>query len=144
MEKTGKKREGLKVAAIVLDVMMLVWFGLFFIWVWIDSDSRFLEAVIVNRLLNPFTTGAYLMGIAMMLHYAVFRGVPGRLLMSILYLYMFVFSLVGVMGVEEWKDLLIYAPHPVIVILTVIIVVRQYRKARAGERESAGGQKEIE
>lgn len=144
MRKTGKKRDGLKVAAIVLDVMMLVWFAFFLCWVWIDTDSRFLETVLVNRLLNPFTTGAYLMGIAMMLHYAAFRGIPGRLLMSILYLYMFVFSLVGVMGMEEWKDLLIYAPHPVIVTLTVIIVVRQYRKARAVEKESAGGQKEIE
>lgn len=110
----------------VMDAVFLLYFVLLFYFVHTMSDSRVLLAIFVR--VNPFTLGAYYMGLTAVVHLIAFKNVLSRALIWIVYLFVAVCSLVAIMGITEMWEFIIYVPHVIFILLgiTVLIVQRTY------------------
>ena len=113
----------LKPLTICLNFLIIVYFAGAALWV---SDiygtyDALYEPIIT--VLNPFTIGAYVLGVVMLLNYIVFDKIVIKITLSVLYILNMLFSFVGVMGAYELKDYLIYLPHAFIIVMAVCIVV---------------------
>jgi len=65
------------------------------------------------------------MGIAMLVHFLAFRNILGRIVMVTPYIFTTVISFVATMGMAHWYELLIYFPHAVIILATIVFAVKQ-------------------
>lgn len=130
MQKTNSSSNMMRVTAIVLDVIMLVYFALYFYWMFgVDSmDGHPLTTMFVT--INPMTWGAYMLGIVAVVHLFAFRNVVGRLVIVGAYFQSFIVSLVAIMGTTDWSDFAMYLPHVVIIIIGAIILRIQYKEKR--------------
>ena len=72
------------------------------------------------------TVGTYITGFAMLLHLVAFKNIIGRCLIATIYGFAFVVSIVAIMGMTTWKDLMIYVPHIVIISVAIIILYKQH------------------
>ncbi|OLR55636.1 hypothetical protein BHK98_05895 [Hornefia porci] len=128
MQEISSKVTLLRVTAIVLDVIMLLYFALYFYWMFgvADMDTHPLTRMFAT--INPMTWGTYFLGLAVLVHFMAFRNIVGRCLLIVPYFLAVLVSLIAVMGMTGWKDLAIYIPHVVVVLLGVVIIRRQYKE----------------
>ena len=73
-------------------------------------------------LINPFTIGAYLLGIVALLNLKYCRRKAYRIIFFLLYCIVAACTLVAVMGMTHWWELLMYVPHLIILVLAMILV----------------------
>ena len=81
--------------------------------------------------INPFTVGSYMMGILTLFFYVSFKHIIIKVLISLLYIYVILFSLIAVMGVTKIWELYIYIPHLIIWGIIICII----KKCDVGELE---------
>ena len=79
---------------------------------------------------NPFTTGAYILGAAILIQYIMYDNWIMKVLLSAFYGWVVLMSLVVMMGMTSAWELCIYIPHLVVIVLCGI-VTRSKQKARA-------------
>lgn len=106
--------------------------------VWI-SVGRAADSVVLRRIMAavpPFTTGSYLVAAAATLSLWADRSLIRRVLMCGIWSFMALFPLIGLMGSYGLADLLIYAPHLVLIAVAVPAVRRSLSafSDRTGER----------
>ena len=65
------------------------------------------------------------MGLFMILHLIAFRNPIGRCVICIPYILSLVVSFIATMGMTSWNDLIMYAPHILIIGLAITIMVKQ-------------------
>lgn len=83
---------------------------------------------------NPFTLGAYFLGVSVLLFCAFYRNWVLKGILCILYILVVLFSLVAVMGMESAADFLIYAPHLLIVAGITYTFWKAWQKNRLNKR----------
>mgnify|MGYP000355916099 CR=1 FL=1 len=118
----------LRVIAVVLDLIMLLYYALYFYWMFgvTDMDAHPLTRVFVT--INPMTWGTYFLGLAMLVHLMAFKNIFGRCLLILSYVLPVLVSLIAIMGMTGWSDLAIYLPHVAVIFIGVVIVRRQYKE----------------
>lgn len=102
------------VSGICVFAAMLYFIG-FYLWVMdiFEEQTQWLKSFYVN--VNPYTFGAYFFGVSVLLFCAFYRNWVLKVILCILYILIVLFSLAAVMGMESAADLLIYAPHLLII-----------------------------
>ena len=110
----GKDLAGKVVSGICVFAAMLYFIG-FYLWVTdiFKEQTQGLRLLYVN--VNPFTFGAYFLGVSVLLFCASYRNRAVKAVLCILYILIVLFSLAAVMGMESAANLLIYAPHLLII-----------------------------
>lgn len=78
--------------------------------------------------LNPFTTGAYLLGIAVLLCCTFFSSRFLKVVLCLFYGLVIFVSLAALMGADSMLDLLIYVPHLFIIGAIVYTFVKTTKK----------------
>ncbi len=118
----------------VMDAVMVIYVGLYYYWAFIagTAGTGFLSELF--DIINPLTTGAYLYGAVVLLHFSVFRNLPGRCLIAVPYLFTVISSGLMIMSVANSSDwltlILLFMPHIIIIDLAFIIIWMQQRKKR--------------
>lgn len=122
------KKISLRVIAVVLDLIMLLYYALYFYWMFgiTDMDIHPLTQVFVT--INPMTWGTYFLGLAMLVHLMAFKNIVGRCLLILSYVLSVLVSLIAIMVMTGWSDLAIYLPHVAVIFIGVVIVRRQYKE----------------
>lgn len=75
--------------------------------------------------INPFTVGAYILGLVVLAQYIICKNVIVRILVSLFYGMIIFFSLVVIMGMTELWELYIFIPHVIIVSMCIAIIFRE-------------------
>ena len=96
---------------------------MYWIFAVLDKDSHILSDLFIK--VNPMTVGTYCMGLFMILHLIAFRNPIGRCVICIPYILSLVVSFIATMGMTGWGDLIMYAPHILIIGLAITIMVKQ-------------------
>ncbi len=128
-----------RIIAAVMDAVMVVYVGLYYYWAFIagTAGTGFLSDLF--DIINPLTTGAYLYGAVVLLHFSVFRNLWGRSLMAVPYLFTVISSGLMIMSVANWSDwltlILLFVPHIIVIVLTFIIIWMQQRKNREHRKQ---------
>lgn len=131
IEKVEKKHKAAKVIALILDVVVYVYYSLNFYWMFGVADMETHPLTDLFTRINPMTIGVYIAGIAMLIHLLVFRNIFSRCVMCLPFLLSATISLVSLMGMTGWKDLIMFVPDVIILCLAVIIIVKQIYTYRA-------------
>ena len=106
---------------IMSNIAIIAYYAAFLLWaelspVVMHAYSGFLA------LINPFTIGAYLLGIVALLNLKYCRRKAYRIIFFLLYCIVAACTLVAVMGMTHWWELLMYVPHLIILVLAMILV----------------------
>ena len=56
-----------------------------------------------------------------------FRNSVGRCIICMPYILSIIVSLIAVMGMTGWNDLIMYVPHIIIIIVAIVIIVKQIK-----------------
>lgn len=72
-------------------------------------------------IVNPFTTGAYILGVAVLIQYIMYDGWIIKVLLSAFYGIVILQSFVVMMGMTSIWEMCIYIPHLIVIILCGIV-----------------------
>lgn len=133
MQKIAEKRI-IRIISALIDAIVLLYFASYMYWIFavLDMDNHLLSKLFVK--VNPMTIGTYYMGISMILHLIAFKNPIGRCVICIPYILSVIVSLIAVMGMTGWSDLIMYAPHIVIISVAITIIVKQIKRKRQFDR----------
>ena len=133
MQKIAEKRI-IRIISALIDAIVLLYFASYMYWIFavLDTDNHLLSKLFVK--VNPMTIGTYYMGISMILHLIAFKNPIGRCVICIPYILSVIVSLIAVMGMTGWSDLIMYAPHIVIISVAITIIVKQIKRKRQFDR----------
>jgi membrane-associated HD superfamily phosphohydrolase len=112
---------------IMSNVAIIAYYAAFLLWAELSQPGEG-ETVVMHAysgflaLINPFTIGAYLLGIVALLNLKYCRRKAYRITFFLLYCIVAACTLVAVMGMTHWWELLMYVPHLIILILAMILV----------------------
>lgn len=125
MQKKSEQMRIIRIISGVLDAITLMYFVSYMYWIFavLDKDSHILSDLFIK--VNPMTVGTYCMGLFMILHLIAFRNPIGRCVICIPYILSLVVSFIATMGMTGWNDLIMYAPHILIIGLAITIMVKQ-------------------
>ena len=126
MQKIVGYMRVIRIISALLDVIALMYFALYMYWILsvLDMDNHPLSVLFIK--INPMTIGTYFIGISMILHLLAFRNSVGRCIICIPYILSVIVSLIAVMGMTGWNDLIMYAQH-IIIIVAIAIIVKQIK-----------------
>lgn len=115
---TGKNQGTEKVWKAVSGICVfaaMLYFIVFYLYVMdiFEEQTQWLRLLYVN--VNPYTFGAYFFGVSVLLFCAFYRNWVLKVILCILYILVVLFSLAAIMGMDSTADLLIYAPHLLII-----------------------------
>lgn len=127
MQKIAEHMGIIRIISALLDAITLMYFASYMYWIFavLDMDNHPLSVLFIK--VNPMTIGTYCMGISMILHLVAFRNPIGRCVICIPYLFSVIVSLIAVMGMTGWSDLVMYTPHIVIISVAITIMVKQIK-----------------
>lgn len=110
----GTEKVWKAVSGICVFTAMLYFIG-FYLWVMdiFEEQTQWLKSFYVNVNLTP--SAAYFFGVSVLLFCAFYRNWVLKVILCILYILVVLFSLVAIMGMDSTADLLIYAPHLLII-----------------------------
>ena len=80
--------------------------------------------------INPFTIGAYLLGVVALLNLQYCQSKIYRIAFFVFYCIIAVCTLVAIMGMTKWWELLMYAPHLIIIVAAILIVSKRNGNTR--------------
>lgn len=83
-------------------------------------------------LVNPFTTGSYVFGAVLLIHFFLFDGVVVKLLLGVFYAMIVFVSLIAIMGMTSAVELCIYLPHLLVVVLCILVTARKWKIRQGG------------
>ena len=128
MQKIEGTSKTIKVLALVLDIVVYLYYSLNIYWMFgvIDMDTHPLTNLFIR--INPMTIGVYVAGIAMIIHLVAYRDVLSRCVMCVPFLLSATVSLISLMGMTGWKDLIIFIPNVIIIGLAIVLVIKQSAK----------------
>ena len=121
------KRNKLLTAA---NAAIIMYYMVFFLWAKL-SESDEGESVVLTAYsgiiayINPFTIGAYLLGVVALLNLKYCQSKAYRIGFFVSYCFLAVCSLVAIMGMTYWWELFMYAPHVIIIAAAIMIVSRR-------------------
>ena len=121
------KRNKLLTAA---NAAIIMYYMIFFLWAMLSEPEEG-ESVVVDAYsgfiayINPFTVGAYLLGVVALLNLKYCQSKAYRIGFFVSYCFLAVCSLVAIMGMTYWWELLMYAPHIIIIAAAIMIVSRR-------------------
>ncbi len=112
-----KENTYIKVICIITDVLAILYGGTYFYWM-ARRNSMVYENELTNffAFFNPMTYGSYFLGITLLFHCYVLKNNFGKVIIGLLYVGSAIASLIAVMGMTGWTDLLMYVPHLFIII----------------------------
>lgn len=113
-----------KIICMCVDVLAFLYVTVYFYWIFKSSTIYENELSSFFAAVNPMTYGTYILGIALILHCAVFKNMLGRVILWFIYLSSVVVSLISIMGMTGWRDFIIFVPHPLIIIVTIIVMYK--------------------
>ncbi len=124
--------KGIKQISVILDTAGMAYFLLYIIWVFLLGTEDILPGLTdFFNIINPYTTGGYVLGLIMLLHFSVQRGIVGKIIMAITFAVSFLLALPIMMVMQSNRDLLIYVPYLVKAIPTVVAAVyREYQSRK--------------
>ena len=127
MQKNLEQMRTIRIISGVLDAIALMYFVSYMYWIFavLDMDNHPLSVLFIK--INPMTIGTYFIGISMILHLLAFRNSVGRCIICIPYILSIIVSLIAVMGMTGWNDLIMYVPHIIIIIIAIAIIVKQIK-----------------
>lgn len=133
MQKIAEKRI-IRIISALIDAIVLLYFASYMYWIFavLDMDNHLLSKLFVK--VNPMTIGTYCIGISMILHLIAFKNPIGRCVICIPYILSVIVSLIAVMGMTGWSDLIMYAPHIVIISVAITIIVKQIKRKQQFDR----------
>lgn len=79
----------------------------------------------IYKYLNPFTVGAYILGLVVLVQYIMCKNVVVRILVSMFYGMIIFSSLIVIMGMTELWELYIFMPHVLIISICIVILFRE-------------------
>ena len=126
------KRNKLLTAA---NAAIIMYYMVFFLWAKL-SESDEGESVVLTAYsgfiayINPFTIGAYLLGVVALLNLKYCQSKAYRIGFFVSYCFLAVCSLVAIMGMTYWWELFMYAPHVIIIAAAIMIMSRRNDKKR--------------
>ena len=115
---------------IMSNIAIIAYYAAFLLWAELSQPGEG-ETVVMHAysgflaLINPFTIGAYLLGIVAivaLLNLKYCRRKAYRIIFFLLYCIVAACTLVAVMGMTHWWELLMYVPHLIILVLAMILV----------------------
>ena len=127
MAKTQQEIASARKHALILDIVMVVFFGAFFTWMYTTNGLAQGEFLKVFGKLNPLTVGTYCLGIVTVIHFSTFRNIFGRILMLLFYVATIVASFIIVGGTKTMMNVFMLFPHILILLLLIYVVVKKRR-----------------
>ncbi len=132
--KIPPENKKLKVSVAALEIIAVLYFVLNIVFVFclnVSEKHWYWNYILLH--LNPFTVGAYFLGVTMLLAIVAMRGFWIKVLLAVPYFVNLPLSFTAAMGMDSVTDLLIFAPHIVILILLVAAIVYTRRKENKKE-----------
>lgn len=126
------KRNKLLTAA---NAAIIMYYMVFFLWAKLSEPDEG-ESVVLTAYsgfiayINPFTIGAYLLGVVALLNLKYCQSKAYRIGFFVSYCFLAVCSLVAIMGMTYWWELFMYAPHVIIIVAAIMIMSRRNDKKR--------------
>ena len=126
------KRNKLLTAA---NAAIIMYYMVFFLWAKLSEPDEG-ESVVLTAYsgfiayINPFTIGAYLLGVVALLNLTYCQSKAYRIGFFVSYCFLAVCSLVAIMGMTYWWELFMYAPHVIIIVAAIMIMSRRNDKKR--------------
>lgn len=123
-----KHKKMINIIMLVADLLLFLYYLLFFnpgMWT-LPHEAIWNEMYAV---VNPFTTGAYILGMAILLQYIMYDDWIIKALISGFYGWIILISFIVIMGMTSVWELYIYIPHLIVAVLCGI-VTRSKQKIR--------------
>ena len=126
------KRNKLLTAA---NAAIIMYYMVFFLWAKLSEPDEG-ESVVLTAYsgfiayINPFTIGAYLLGVVALLNLKYCQSKAYRIGFFVSYCFLAVCSLVAIMGMTYWWELFMYAPHVIIIAAAIMIMSRRNDKKK--------------
>ena len=121
------KRNKLLTAA---NAAIIMYYMIFFLWAMLLEPEEGESVVVIAYSgfiahINPFTIGAYLLGVVALLNLKYCQSKAYRIGFFVSYCFLAVCSLVATMGMTYWWELFMYAPHVIIIVAAFMIASRR-------------------
>ena len=117
------------------NAAIIMYYMICFLWAMLLEPEEG-ESVVVTAYsgfiahINPFTIGAYLLGVVALLNLKYCQSKAYRIGFFVSYCFLAVCSLVATMGMTYWWELFMYAPHVIIIVAAFMIMSRRNDKKR--------------
>lgn len=126
------KRNKMVVAA---NAAIIMYYIIFFLWAECSRPGEGESAVMhaysgFIAYINPFTIGAYLLGAVALLNLKYCQSKAYRIVFFLFYLIIVVCTLVAIMGMTNLWELIMYAPHLIIIVAAILIVSKRNGNTR--------------
>ena len=112
------------------NAAIIMYYIIFFLWAECLRPGEG-ETVVMNAYsgfiayINPFTIGAYLLGAVALLNLKYCQSKTYKIAFFVFYCIIAVCTLVAIMGMTKWWELLMYAPHVIMIVAAIMIVSRR-------------------
>ena len=112
------------------NAAIIMYYIIFFLWAECSRPGEG-ETVVMNAYsgfiayINPFTIGAYLLGAVALLNLKYCQSKTYKIAFFVFYCIIAVCTLVAIMGMTKWWELLMYAPHVIMIVAAIMIVSRR-------------------
>lgn len=122
-------KKPIRIIMLVVDLLLFLYYLLFFNpGMWPLPHEEVWNAI--YAVLNPFTTGAYILGAAILLQYMMYDDWIVKALLGGFYGWIILISCIVIMGMTSLWELCIYVPHLMVAVLCGI-VTRSKQRIRA-------------
>ncbi len=121
-------KKPIRIIMLIVDLLLFLYYLLFFnpgMWT-LPHEAIWNEMYAV---VNPFTTGAYILGVVILLQYIMYDDWITKVLLSGFYGWLILISLIIIIGMTSVWELCIYIPHLIVAVLCGI-VTRSKQKIR--------------
>ena len=130
IHKQGNNRMKSNKLMVAANIAIIAYYIIFFIWAKLSEPGEG-ESVVVTAYsgfiayINPFTIGVYILGAVALLNLKYCQSKAYRIVFFVFYCILAVCSLVAIMGLTYWWELLMYVPHVIIIVAAIMIVSRR-------------------
>jgi len=132
---------------IIINIGLILTYALVFLYyamfipfiaanTWIMENEFIWEKI--YAIINPFTTGTYILGLIVMSQYIIYDSLVLKILISLFYGMIVFLSLIVTMGMTKWWELYIFLPHIIIASLCVLVSYRKWRRKKQAKHYNAG------
>ena len=112
------------------NAAIIMYYMFFFLWAELSEPGDGESAVMLAYsgfigYINPFTIGAYLLGAVALLNLKYCQRKAYRIAFFVFYCIIALCTLVSIMGMTYWWELLMFAPHVIVMVAAIIIVSKR-------------------
>ena len=117
------------------NAAIIMYYIIFFLWAECSRPGEGESAVMhaysgFIAYINPFTIGAYLLGAVALLNLQYCQSKAYRIAFFVFYCIIVVCTLVAIIGMTNWWELIMYAPHLIIIVAAILIVSKRNGNTR--------------